>query len=106
MTNGQQEGDARSALTFSVRAADGADLDRTEATPTGRGLRFTCTCSDGTERRHCDDRVALLLSDASALIKSGETSVNFLSVMAEAAMAEAQLDLDRAKRVIATILQG
>ena len=121
MTNAQEAGAVMSALMLSVRAAEGADVHRMEATPTGRGLRFTCTCSDGTEGRHCEHRIALLLGDASALIEVDETSVNSLMAMAkgspllqavhmlaqaEAAMAEAQHDLDRAKRVIATILQG
>lgn len=110
-----------SALMFSVRAADGTDVHRMEATPTDRGLRFTCTCPDGTEGRHCEHRIALLLGDASALVEVDEASVDSLKEMvkwspllqavhllvhAEAAMAEAQFDLDRAKRVIATILQG
>ena len=121
MTNGEQVEGVMSALMFSVRAADGADVHRMEATPTARGLRFTCTCSDGTEGRHCEHRIALLLGDASALVEVDQGAVNALAettkgshllhavhmlAQAEAAMAEAQLDLDRAKRVIATILQG
>lgn len=121
MTNAEKVGAAMSALVFSVRAADGTDVHRMEAARTTRGLRFTCTCSDGTEGRHCEHRVALFLGDASALVEVDESSVTSLMAMAkgspllqavhmltqaEAAMAEAQLDLDRAKRVIATVLQG
>lgn len=110
-----------STLVFSVRSAEGGDVHRMKAASTGRGLRFTCTCADGTEGRHCEHRIALLLGDASALVEVDETSANSLMAMAkgspllqavhmlaqgEAAVAEAQLDLDRAKRVIATILQG
>ncbi|WP_336490140.1 calcium-binding EGF-like domain-containing protein [Methylobacterium nigriterrae] len=110
-----------SALVFSVRAADSADVHRMEATHTGRGVRFTCTCPDGSEGRHCEHRIALLLGDASALVEVDQEAVDALATMtkgspllqavhrlaqAEAAAAEAQLDLERAKQVIATILMG
>lgn len=110
-----------SALVFSVRSADSNDVHRMEAASTGRGLRFTCTCADGTEGRPCEHRIALLLGDASALVEVDQDAVTSLAAMtkgspllqavhmlaqAEAAAAEAQHDLDRAKRVIATILQG
>ncbi|MDR7039548.1 MULTISPECIES: hypothetical protein [Methylobacterium] len=110
-----------SALVFSVRAADGTAVHRMEATRTHRGVRFTCTCADGTEGRHCEHRVALLLGDPSALIEVDQEAVDALAGMtkgshllhavhrlaqAEAAVAEAELDLERAKQVIATILKG
>ena len=117
----QISGAAMSALMFSVRAAEGADVHRMEATRTSRGVRFTCTCSDGTEGRHCEHRIALLLGDASALVEVDQEAVEALGEMtkgshllhavhmlaqAEAALAEAELDLERARQVIATILKG
>lgn len=104
------------AVMFSVRSADGTDVHHVKATSTDRGLRFTCTCSDGTEGHHCEHRIALLLGDTSALVEIDEAAVGSLMVMAKgssllqavhmlaqaeaaAAAAEAQLDLDRAKQV-------
>jgi len=98
-------------------------VHRLEATRTKRGVRFTCTCSDGTEGegRHCEHRIALLLGDASALVEVDQEAVDALTAItkgspllqavhmlaqAEAAAAEAQLDLERARQVIATILMG
>lgn len=73
MTNGVEPELEMSALMFSVRSVDGTDVDRMEAAPTDRGLRFictcTCTCSDGTEGLHCEHPIALLLGDASALVE-------------------------------------
>ncbi|KQP53692.1 hypothetical protein ASF39_19745 [Methylobacterium sp. Leaf108] len=45
-------------------------MGRLEATPTDRGLRFTCTCSDGSEGLHCEHRIVQLLGDVSALTAS------------------------------------
>lgn len=92
-----------------------------EAQPTGRGIRFTCTCSDGIAGRHCEHRLALLLGDTSNLVEIDPEAVAALSTMtrgshllravhmlaqAEAAEAEARLDAERARQVIATILMG
>ena len=110
-----------SALIFSVRCPDSDEVHRMEAVPTDRGVRFTCTCSDGTQGRHCEHRIALLLGDGSSLIDVDREAIDALAAMtngspllqavhmlaqAEAAEAEARLDLDRAKQVIATILNG
>jgi hypothetical protein len=110
-----------STLMFSVRTLDSDQIHRMEATPTGRGIRFTCTCSDGTEGRHCEHRLGLLLGDTSNLIEVDQAAVEALTAMAkgspllravhmlaqaEAAAAEAELDLQRARQVIATILMG
>ena len=110
-----------SALIFSVRTSDGDKIHRMEAMSTGRGIRFTCTCSDGTEGRHCEHRLGLLLGDTSNLVEVDQGAIETLAKMAkgsplmravhmlaqaEAAVAEAELDLQRARRVIATILLG
>jgi hypothetical protein len=110
-----------SALMFSVRTPGSDEIHRMEATPTSRGIRFTCTCSDGTEGRHCEHRLGLLLGDTSNLVQIDRVAVEALATMtkgspllravhmlsqAEAAAAEAELDLQRARRVIATILMG
>jgi hypothetical protein len=114
-----------SALMFSVRTPGSDEIHRMEATPTSRGIRFTCTCtctcSDGTEGRHCEHRLGLLLGDTSNLVQIDRAAVEALATMtkgssllravhmlsqAEAAAAEAELDLQRARRVIATILMG
>uniref|UniRef100_UPI00226AA502 hypothetical protein n=1 Tax=unclassified Methylobacterium TaxID=2615210 RepID=UPI00226AA502 len=106
---------------FSVRAPGSSEIHRMEATSTGRGIRFTCTCSDSTEGRHCEHRLGLLLGDTSNLVEVDQVAVEALAAMtkgspllravhmlaqAEAAAAEAELDLERARRVIATILMG
>jgi hypothetical protein len=108
-----------SALMFSVRTLGNDEIHRMEATPTSRGIR--CTCSDGTEGRHCEYRLGLLLGDTSNLVQIDRVAVKALATMtkgspllravhmlsqAEAAAAEAELDLQRARRVIATILLG
>ncbi|WP_375462952.1 hypothetical protein [uncultured Methylobacterium sp.] len=110
-----------SALIFSVRAPGSSEVHRMEATHTGRGVRLTCTCSDGTEGRHCEHRLALLLGDAANLVAVDREAVEALAAMtkgspllravhrlvqAEAAEAEAKRDADRARQVIATILMG
>lgn len=110
-----------SALIFLVRASGSDEIHRMETTLTGRGIRFTCTCSDGTEGRHCEHRLGLLLGDTSNLVEVDEAALEALTMMvkgspllraahmlaqAEAAAAEAELDLQRARRVIATILLG
>ena len=107
-----------SVLVFSVRSAKGGDVHRMEAAPTGRGVRFTCTCSDGTEGLHCEHRIALLLGDASALVEVDQEAVTSLAAMAKGspllqavhmlaqAEAAAQLDLNRAKQVLVRILRG
>ncbi|MDB5647498.1 hypothetical protein [Methylobacterium sp.] len=109
------------SLMFSVRSPDGAVLHRMEATKTGRGIRFTCTCAEGLEGMHCEHRIALLLGDASHLVETDHDAVATLAALvqgspllqavhrlahAEAAEAEARLDLERARQVIATILAG
>ena len=109
------------SLMFSVRSPDGAVLHRMEATKTGRGIRFTCTCADGVEGLHCEHRVALLLGDTAHLVEVDPESIAALAVLAkgsplmhavhrlaqaEAAEAEARRDLERARQVIATILAG
>jgi len=121
LTNDAEAGAAMSALVSSVRAADSTDVHRMEATRTKRGVRFTCSCSDGTEDRHCEHRIALLLGDASALVEIDQAAVDALTAItkgppllqavhrlaqAEATAAEAQLDLERANQVITTILRG
>jgi hypothetical protein len=110
-----------SALMFSVRTPGSDEIHRMEATLTGRGLRFTCSCSDGTEGRHCEHRLGLLLGDTSNLVEVDQAAIAALAAMtkgspllravhmlaqAEAAAAEAELDLQRARRVIATIRMG
>ncbi|MCJ2048026.1 hypothetical protein MKK58_26315 [Methylobacterium sp. J-078] len=109
------------SLMFLVRGPDGAVSHRMEATKTGRGLRFTCTCAEGREGVHCEHRIALLLGDASHLVEVDREAVAALAALtkgapllhavqrlaqAEAAVAEAQHDLDRARQVLATILAG
>src|SRR3954462_6913958 len=121
LANDAETGALMSALVFSVRAADNTDVHRMEATRTNRGVRFTCTCPDGSEGHHCEHRIALLLGDTSALVEVDQEAIDALATMtkgspllqavhmlaqAEAAAAEAQLDLERAKQVIATILMG
>ena len=110
-----------SALIFPVRCPDNNEIHRMEAVPTDRGVRFSCTCADGTQGRHCEHRIALLLGGASSVLEIDQEAVDALAAMtggspllqavhmlaqAEAAEAEARLDLDRAKQVIATILAG
>ncbi|MCJ2035954.1 hypothetical protein [Methylobacterium sp. J-068] len=109
------------ALAFSVRGPDGDVLHRMEATKTVRGLRFTCTCTEGREGLHCEHRIALLLGDASHLVAIDPETVAALTALAkgspllqavhrlaqaEAAEAEARHDLERARQVLATILAG
>ena len=110
-----------SALMFSVRTPGSDEIHRMVATSTGRGIHFTCSCSDGTEGRHCEHRLGLLLGDTSNLVEVDQAAVEALAALAkgspllravhmlaqaEAAAAEANLDLQRARRVIATILMG
>lgn len=99
----------------------GTDVHRMEEARTNHGMRFTCICLDGTEGSHYEHRIALFLADASAMVRVDEAAVGSLGAMAkgppflqsvhmsaqaEGAFAEARLDLDRAKRVIARILRG
>ena len=110
-----------SEIVFTVRSeADGAQY-QLEASRTDRGIRFTCNCAAGLKGAHCRHRLALLLKDTRACMEVVEADVAALHemvkgshlmhavemmVQAQATVDEAQADLRRAKKVLATMLGG
>ncbi|MGU3537721.1 SWIM zinc finger family protein [Methylobacterium sp. A54F] len=106
---------------FSVRSEAGSEHYQLKATRTDRGLRFTCSCKAGQRGDQCQHRLALLLKDTRACVEVDQESLTALHDMAEgsplmhavemmvqaqAAAEEAQNDLKRAKKVLATMLGG
>jgi hypothetical protein len=110
-----------SEIVFTVRSENDGEQYRLEASRTDRGIRFTCSCAAGLKGSHCQHRLALLLKDTRACVEVVEADVVALHAMAkgshlmhaiemmvqaQATVDEAQADLRRAKKVLATMLGG
>ncbi len=114
-------GEIAQAIVFNVTSASSGEVYRLEATRSANGLRFTCTCRAGIGGQACKHRIAILAgdedacadldpSDYAAFRQTAHASQlpDALAAVAqaEAAVAKAQADLKRAKKHLATALDG